>query len=243
MILIEIIGLTAIGLTLLVGFATKGRFFRSASNRIRDAADKATEAIRDPVADGKIAIQDAKQEVLTLKQQRRELLVEISSTQSELQELVEEETKWEELARSAGKAGNATDVATCLAKKQAVTVEMQDLRVELEEYTKLGKEMTDAIASREQDIEEAQRSSSRLIKTMKLDKFRQKVATDLLGEGNSTSASLKALREDARKARSLATAMEIEAKTDKPTLALEEKYAVDTTAVSEDLVKQYMLQS
>ena len=234
------IGIAVLALVLLLGVATKGRFFRSISNRVRDHAEQANEALRDPVADGRIAIQDAEAEVTKLKADRRELLVEITTAQSELQELREEETKWDELAKRAGDAGKADDVRLALTKKAAVTTEIADVEAELKEYNTLKDEMTSAIDNRVAEIAEAKSSSKRMIKSIRLDKFRQKAAADKLGGENGTSNSLKQLRDDAKKARNMAIAMETEARTDEPTTSLEKRYAIDTGRVSDDEVAKYL---
>jgi phage shock protein A len=239
-LLFEVLLIAIVGIVVLA-ILTKGRFFSAIANRSKAAAEDLTDAVRDPVADGKVAISAAKQELNELRNSRRELLVEISQQEAELKDLEAELTKWENIAVAAGKQGNTDNVRKALARKAEVQTDISQVNDFKNQYQKDADAMSKAISEREGEIQAAERDSKRLAKSIGFEKFRQSRAQDALGESNAAK-SLAQLRKDAAAARARSDALETEARIGNEDQALEEQYLESSAAkVTDDDVARYLV--
>lgn len=233
------IGLIAIVGIVFLSILSGGKFFSALKNRSIAAADDAANAVRDPVADGKVAIAQAKAELTQIRNDRRDLLVEIKNQEQELADLNKELEKWELIAVAAGKAKNAENVRRALARKKEVQTDIEQVSGIMVQYQNDTDTMNKAIEERETEINTAERDSKRLAKSIKFETFRQSRMQDKLGESPSAE-SLRQLRQDAAMARARSSALEEEARMTGSDAELEKTYFTPVTAVSDDDIAVYI---
>lgn len=212
-------------------------FSGAVRNRIKATAMNANERLRDPESDGKVALADAKHELENLRTQRREHLTSIEQFKLERAPLVFEVDKFEKLAQAAGKAGNREDVATAVERKKSAQSQLDHIDEQITEYKKMADDYSATIAQRQREIQDAESNSKLLVSSIKLDHLKEKQAMEL--SRKEGFAGLATLKNDALKAKARATAAQIASRSDEPSKALEEKYAIPS-GTSDEEVNAYM---
>lgn len=234
--LIEL-GIIGAAIVIVMGMLTRGRFINALTNRAKSSADNLTERVRDPVADSKAAIDLAQTQLSGMRQLRVEILTQIKGLSRELGDQTAELDKYEQLAKQAGAAKVVEDVKACLEHKVSIQHNIDLLQGEIDKNNKLEGQLSQQIAQRDHEIQDAITNSRYLASSIQFSKFSteaQKRVALLSGSGSS----LEKLRLDANKAQDTAAAYEVEASIVNPGETLEKKYAVSN--VSEDDINKYL---
>ena len=237
--LLEILIVAVLGLLGLAVVLTKGGVFRSIKNKSIAAAEELNEQIRDPKADGKVAIMQAKDEITGLRRRRESLLVQIRELEHERSEAALESTKYERLARAAGDKGVEADVVKALGLKAAAEEEAASLAAEIAKNKQLADRIKNMIDERAQAIEDAERDHRFLSISIDHDSMREKIAKEISDASDSVT-SLKRLSADARKAKARADIAEEEAGSGDAVSELEKAYDTPKSKIDPDLLARYL---
>ena len=237
--ILEILVVAVLGLLGLAVVLTKGGVFRSIKNKSIAAAEDLNESIRDPQADGKVAIMKAKEEITDLKRRREALLVQIKELEHERSEAAFDATKYERLARAAGDAGNEADVVKALTFKASAEEEQASLDVEITKNKQLADRIKGMIDERAEAIETASRDHRFLSISIAHDNMREKIAKEL-DEANDSVSALTQLSKDARKAKAKADIAEEEVRTGDGASSLEKAYDTPKSKIDPSVLSRYM---
>ena len=241
--LLEMLAGASLLVALILTLLTKGGFFKSMRNKAIAKAEAINDQYRDPEADGKVALIEARRELVDMKGQRSELLVQIKGLQEERQQSAFDVTKWERVAQAAGLAQKEDDVIKAVGHKQEAEEEVKLFDAEIQKCEQLAAQIKTKIDDREEEISNAERDTRRLAVTVKFAKFRETVANDLAGT-SATATALSRLRSDARAAQNRAEVAEEEAGNDTASDALAKKYTGGgKRPVDAETVARYMQKS
>jgi phage shock protein A len=237
--ILEILIVAVLGLLGLAVVLTKGGVFRSIKNKSIAAAEDLNESIRDPQADGKVAIMKAKEEIADLKKRRESLLVQIKELEHERSEAAFDVTKYERLARAAGDAGNEGDVVKALTFKSSAEEEQASLDGEIAKNKQLADRIKGMIDERAEAIESAARDHRFLSISIAHDNMREKIAKEL-DEANDSVSALTQLSKDARKAKAKADIAEEEVRTGDGAASLEKAYDTPKSKIDPSVLSRYL---
>jgi len=239
MTIIAEIGIVVIGVAILLGILTGGRIYTSLWNRAKVKAEEAAEAARDPIADGKVAIADAKREHEQMKQYRRSLVEQITHLKAERQIHQATSNKYEQLAKAAGAAKNREDVTTALTEKGRADTDIANLDKVIEQHEKLASDMETKVTQRGREIAEAERNQKYHITSLKFAEMREKNER-MLANFSGTNSALARIEQDARNAEVRATVLEEENRNSTPLQSLDEKYLTTSNGPSDADIAKYM---
>jgi phage shock protein A len=215
---------------------TIGQMFKG----LRRADEATAEKLRDPIADGKDAIQDAEREVAGYTSKVAELVASNRMIIAEKEAAQKDVDKFERLAVQAGQASCEADIAQALTEKKKAQVVVDTLTATIAQNDAQIAKLKSDLSSARDRIATAKTDQVQLSAVITGSKIRQGLAeaSNALNSGDSALGKLGKLKEDAVRAQAHAEAAEEMANISAPGMALEQKYA--TPAVDNDEIAKYM---
>ena len=120
------------------------KFLKALFNRMRSADAAAAEALKDPIADRKLAIDDAEKAIKGFRQAIAESMAGIKSMEDKLKQKQQDSTKYGNLAQIAVKSGNTSDISS----ENKIVQRNQDLLKKETDKIESVKSQTDRLESR-----------------------------------------------------------------------------------------------
>jgi len=183
---------------------------KSVGNWIRGKKDEAANKLKDPVRDGKFAIEDTEKQIAGFMQRVAALVAQNKRSQRQVIEAKEEVTKWQNIAQQAIGAGNEADARSSLEKKAQAATRLTTLTSEVERNDKLITTLRQQLNNARARVAQAKSDYSRLSARMEGAKIRQDLAnaSSTFGTGDSPLAQLDDLSRSVEEKETEAEAME-----------------------------------
>lgn len=215
--------------------------FKSIENLIRKKGDELENAISDPVANGRFAIEDSKKEADRFTQKIAELIAQTKGLEHQRDDAQAEIDKWSSIAEKAAEAGNADDVAQAVKSKQDAETRQKALQQEVTSNNALISDLRAKLDKVREQIATAESDLASLSAREEGAKVRADMAkaADSLSSGGSPIAALGDLRKKVEADENKAEALE-EISVDSATAAkqsLEEKYTAGNSSVDDEVAR------
>jgi phage shock protein A len=223
-------------LIVLLDFFTGFRMTKSLINRLRQKTDEAAENLRDPVADAHVALQDIQNKKNEMVELRKKLLIQVKTAKSQQTRANSDITKYDDLAKLAGNAGNADDVKTALEKKASAKTKLDNYANDVVRLTKQEDELENRIKEFTGLLEKAEQDKTFLQSELEIRKFQTSVNSVLRDNTGTALSAIDRLRADVDKAKAEA---EVSDELVGEATTLESKYS-PKSVVSDDDIALYM---
>jgi len=183
---------------------------RSVSNWIRGKRDDAANKLKDPIRDGKFAIEDTEKQIAGFTQRVAALVAQNKRAQRQANEAEEEAAKWKNIAQRAVEAGNEDDAHSALEKKALATQRLTTLRNEIERNDALIDTLRQQLTNARAKVAQARNDHSRLSARLEGAKVRRDLAnaSSLFGSGDSPLDQLDDLAKSVEEEETQAEALE-----------------------------------
>lgn len=216
--------------------------FKALKNRVANAADEAEKELRDPVADGKAAIAEAKDKLSRLKESRRKLMTSISLLDKKIANATATRDKFETVAKAAAQAGDATAARVAIGQKQAAEKQLTMLTAAQKANNTTLEAFNNGIRDLTAKITEAEANSESLVIRAELAKVRAEISLEELND-TGTAAALDRLREDTEEVEAEVGALEAEQAERTDSEKVLEKYGDHSTNSIDEELEQLMASS
>ena len=153
------------------------KFLSALFNRMRSADAAAAEALKDPIADRKLAIEDAEKAIKGFRQAIAESMAGIKSMEDKLKLKQQDSVKYGILAKSAVKAGNTTDAQLILEKQVKIDKEVSQLQSDIQSENKIVTRNQELLKKETDKIESVKGQTDRLESRHKASETRAKLAS------------------------------------------------------------------
>lgn len=216
--------------------------FTEALNWLRGHDEKIANAIKDPVLNGRLAIQDAKSEVNGFISEIAKLIAGTKDLQHRRADAAADVAKYENIAKMAGAKSDRQSVSEALELKKAADGRMSAFDLQIQTNKSLEERLRSQLADLQKKIDNAQNHEVVLEATISSSKLRKSTAQNTAGVGNGKGfAALSDLERDAQKAQADAEAWEDIAGSTPASKgeALEKKYGADNS-VSDKEIDNYI---
>lgn len=208
------------------------KFLKALFNRMRSADAAAAEALKDPIADRKLAIDDAEKAIKGFRQAIAESMAGIKSMEDKLKQKQQDSTKYGNLAQIAVKSGNTKDAQSLLEKQVKIDKEVSQLQSDISSENKIVQRNQDLLKKETDKIESVKSQTDRLESRHKASETRAKLANLRDSKAFDTLDELESeIKEQEYYAESLD-----ELNTDSVE-SLEDKYSTEDAEVQERLNK------
>jgi phage shock protein A len=183
---------------------------KSIGNWIRGKKDEAANKLKDPVRDGKFAIEDTEKQIAGFTQRVATLVAQNKRSQRQVKEAEEEVAKWQNIAQRAIEAGNEDDARTALEKKAQVSQRLTTMKSEIERNEKLITTLRQQLNNARARVAQAKSDHVRLSARLEGAKIRQDLAnaSSTFGSGDSPLAQLDDLARSVEEKETEAEALE-----------------------------------
>jgi phage shock protein A len=206
-------------------------------NWFRKQDETAANALKDPVAEGRFAIEDAKEQVREFRGAIASALAQVKNLEKQKEVALSEAAKYGRIADVADKAGNEADAIKSLEVKVQSEKRANSLSQEIKTSTDMIAKLRDQLTRAEAKIVNADNNQKILAARMEGAKAREglaKASSGFSDSGNPLSA-LDNLESAVNEQESKAEAYEELSGAGQP--SLEEKYSGNSTAVQDELAK------
>jgi phage shock protein A len=212
-------------------------FMKALFGRVRKADKDAADAIRDVVAEGAFAIEDAEKEIVLYRGKIAEIVAANKSTVRRLEEAKNKVTTMLNAAKVAANQNKDDDAKKLLEQKNLAQNEVTTLQGEVAKNEAVITQMKTQIDKAQSKISAAKSNQTRLAARHASAKIRQDLAqaTTNFGGGNSALASLEKLTEAVDKEESKAEALEEMASASTAGEDLAAKYANPPSNLDDEL--------
>ena len=219
---------------------------KSVGNWIRGKRDEAAQKLKDPILDGKFAIEDTEKQIAQFTQRIASLVAQNKRSERQAKEAEEEVAKWQTIAQKAIESGDEADARAALEKKMPAAQRLNTLKSELERNGALIKTLRAQLDNARAKVAKAKSDHTRLAARMEGAKIRQDLAkaSNLFGSGDSPLSQLDELARAVEEKETEAEAIEeLAGAEDSTTKDLETKYGDGWNADIEAALQQLMSQT
>lgn len=205
--------------------------WNSIKNIFRENVDKADDALKDSVRDGKYAIEDAEKDIEKFKSQIADLMVQNKQSEKEIDNKKKEIETYERLAKRAAEVGNKEDARKALEKKKQRKQELVALESSYQNSKKIEHNLRSKLEMRRNQVAQAESNFAQLkARKTAADISKQYAGADV---GESSFAALDNLANDVERSEYEVEALEdLEGGDDQELL---EKYSDDNEDVNDEL--------
>ncbi len=206
-------------------------------NKFRAASDEAADKLKDPVAEGKFAIEDSKARLVKFRESITSALASNKMLEKDAVNADAESKKWANIARLAVESGNDQDAKDALAKRQTFDAKVKHLRTQIAQNSTVIEKTREQMRKIEDKIAAAESNHSILTARLEATKVRKGLtaAQANLTDGSNPLAALDQLEKEVNTQEAQADAFEEIAGVGKE--SLEEKYSATSSDVDEELSK------
>jgi phage shock protein A len=198
--------------------------FKTLMNKVRGVADDVNESMKDPIRDGKFAIEDAEKEIAGLRISIRDAITQRKLIEKQADGYKATAKKYQTLAENAAEAGDEDNALKFLEAVSEAEEELASAKKQVKVYDNDIKVNRKYMEKHQTDIANAKRDHARLAGNIKMAETRKKLSEARGKHGNNSALSqLNDLRSAA--ARSSAEAEAAEELSGSELEDAEEKYA------------------
>ena len=220
------------------------KIFKQFKKVLRDADDKAAQAMADPERDGRFAIEDSKKQIAGFTTQVAKLSAETKKLERRKTKETEEVKKFAMFAKRAAEAENVDDAREALTQKKTAEARLTTTKSELERNMALEAKLKDQLNKARSKVANAESNHQRLTTRMEGAKIREelnKAGSDFNVNGGALSA-LDDFEKDVESKEAEADAWEDLTGNDAET-SLEDKYGSTGDVAVEDELEALMAKS
>lgn len=215
------------------------KFFQAVVNWMRNTDRQAAEAISDPVANSRLAIEDSKKQVVEFTSKIADLMAQTKNLQRQLLDAQADVTKYGGYAEKAAAAGSEDDVRKAVQLKQASEARAKTLQDEITNNDQLTQSLRTDLDKARTRIAEAESNLSQLAARRDGARVREALteASTQFSSGTSPLSALDDLKKQVETEEDRASA-KAELSKDAATTAgesLEEKYSGATANVDDEV--------
>jgi len=215
--------------------------FKAIGNVFRQKRDDAAKALADPVRDGKFAIEDSKKQIREYTTQVAKLKAETIKQKTNHKDALAEKSKYTNIAKKAGEAGNEEDVKMAVEQIQKWTNRSSELKTQITKNEQVEKNLRAQLDSARTKVARAEQNHLTLAARKKGAEIRMSLAkaSSQFAEGQGGLSALDDLEESVRNEEAEAEAFEEMAAPGGET-ELADKYGGSGGADADDMVAKFM---
>ena len=149
---------------------------KSIANWWRGKKDSAAEALKDPVRDGKFAIEDSEERIREFQKKVAQFMAVGKQIDREITSKEKEVAKWDNIARKAASAGKPEDVAEAVQAKQRAEQVLSEKKAQQERNEAILQKLRDQLQSAMAKVAQAKSNYAQLVARHEGAKVRKELA-------------------------------------------------------------------
>jgi len=208
---------------------------KSITNTIKGIGTKISTGLKNPVRDGRIAIEDSEKRIVKFVESTALFSAEIKRLEKLEQKMIDDVEKWNNASKKAAQTNNIDDARICLINKATASSHLKQFTVERTKNEKVLEKLKTQLNKAKIKIAKAKSNYSRLVAKLEGAELRKDLAkscSSLITEGNCFQ-DLDALNGDVETAETEAETWEGLAEEECTDLL--EKYEVPDTNIEQEL--------